>query len=146
MLLGFLGTCIYFVGGVSATYPPIITYKYWGPTQQFENDLMNLVQSDSNMVYKKTDTVGSVESGFRMYLTIDDKGKIYDLRYEKTDDGSTLLKLVGIHSNNYTKGGYQLGDKGVSELLVNYEKDLIKKLQQRPNVKLTLMPKEFSLY
>lgn len=48
ILLGFVGTCVYFVGGVSATYPPIKKYQYGASVSQFEKAFQHYVSLHAN--------------------------------------------------------------------------------------------------
>jgi hypothetical protein len=56
-------TCgaIYFVGGVSATTPPIMQYKFNGSSDQFKDGLYNQLKSDTSLKYKDERTVGNEE-------------------------------------------------------------------------------------
>jgi hypothetical protein len=52
IFLVFMGTCVYFVGGVSATFSPIRKYVFQGNVEQFGKTLEKYEKLDSNFKYK----------------------------------------------------------------------------------------------
>ncbi|MEO6522548.1 MAG: hypothetical protein ABIN91_12770 [Mucilaginibacter sp.] len=95
--------------------------------------------------------VGDSKDGFAYDFSIKDSitNDSASIRYEegyKSDLKKVKISVIGIFNTKTYKGGYGIKADGMKELLSNFDKYFIMPLKQQPNVKLTLMPKEFSLY
>jgi hypothetical protein len=152
IVFGFIGGCIYFVGGVSATYPPIRKYDCNGSVEQFGSAIQRMALSDSgiNLKISRRDSSRADDGGRDMVIKIkrDTINVLYDLVCDE-ETGQTEIKLVGAHNYNNTVGGYRTEDTGVKEFLNYFENDFLDKLNKQQGI--TLNPDKsfwgnFSLY
>lgn len=77
----FIGTCIYFVAGVSSTYHPIKKYQFSGSVVQLLSGLKSYSATNSNVSFRITDTTGSKENGYGIYMDVDVKSSQGDILY-----------------------------------------------------------------
>ncbi|TWR26550.1 hypothetical protein FPZ43_15465 [Mucilaginibacter pallidiroseus] len=124
----FCYVAIYFVVGISDTFPPIRVYNCSGRVSEFEAGIDKISKTEKNITYKITDTVGSKDNGFAMHMTIiitSAKRSIeYNIKYESND---TQTKLALIMANDWASklGGYGIKADGMYELLSVFEKKII---------------------
>jgi hypothetical protein len=140
--LGFVGSCIYFVGGISATSPPIKTYEYSGTTSQFASNIKAFVTRTPDIFYKIDDTIGNSENGYAENMTIKDStnGKKieYGLRYEKIGDDKkrpkTKISLFSIFGEDYKTGGYTMKGPGITPLLKTFDDSFLGRLRKQQHM------------
>jgi hypothetical protein len=134
-MLFCMGTCAYFVAGVSSTFPPIRQYKYTRSFNQLKQGLDNLSLVNKNMFYKITDTTGDEKTGHNYYVDIKlinhSDTILYNIVYQSTDyffkKNITEIGVVGAFDIPHSQGGYGYGDgkNGVKELVLKFEKDVL---------------------
>jgi hypothetical protein len=146
------GGCLYFVGGVSATFPPIRTYNYQGSPAQLVAGIKNLSHSDTGVSYEITSTVGSADIGLATYMTVmfkTTKRNIeYELKYE-SEDSHTKIGLIKAYDQEHNIGGYGIKATGMNEILKVFEKDFLEKLKIKQGIVLihdTSFWTNFSIY
>ncbi|WP_426669071.1 hypothetical protein ACPPVU_22965 [Mucilaginibacter sp. McL0603] len=139
ILLGFVGTCVYFVGGVSATYPPIKEYKFSGSIEQIGQFLQFFSESNPYLTYKISIRDSSnLDVSYRdIEIKLKDSSKnfSYALVCEENDDKSeTIIKLVDAFNETNNIGGYSIESQGVKELLKHFESDFIIPFQKSEHI------------
>jgi hypothetical protein len=132
-----IGGCLYFVGGVSATIPPIRTYNYAGEPAKFQSGISQLAKSDKNITYEITDTVGSEDVGFAFDTEITLKTPtrviIYQLRYQ-ADDSQTKIELIMAYDKTHNLGGYGIKALGMNDILNVFQRSILTKLEMKENI------------
>jgi len=146
------GGCLYFVGGVSATTPPIRQYKFKGSAAQFKQGLYNQIKSDTSLKNKDERTIGSKESGYAYDVTINqcEKGLCneYGLRYEDEKAGARI-SLLSAFDEGYKHGGYGIKATGMKKILSQFETNILKPLKTEQKINLvpdTSFFSTFSIY
>ncbi|RYD90732.1 MAG: hypothetical protein EOP54_23525 [Sphingobacteriales bacterium] len=128
----FVSTCAYFVAGVSAVYPPIKTYEYFGSADQFDNAIRQFADKNTDVIVKDKETIGNADNGYAIHMTLDAKDSTsnvsYNLKYEYADS-KIKVYLIGLHDWINKKGGYKIGDAGVKELLNDFENRFLLRLK-----------------
>lgn len=142
ILLGiifFLGICVYFVGGVSATFPPIRTYNCIETPGQFETAVKELTKSDTSITYNITNVVGDHNTGYATYMTLfvkTPKRTIeYEVKYEK-EEAVTKVGLIFAYDRARNLGGYGIKASGMSALLDTFEKNFLVRLKAEQKISL----------
>jgi hypothetical protein len=127
---------IHFVSQFSSTYPPIREYSYASEVDLLERLILEVINEDSTITYKKTDTVGGINNNYAYYMDIsiednNDKFK-YVIKYGNYDnsDGS-YIKLIGAFDPRNNTGGYKLENEGVTELTELFEQRIINVLEKK---------------
>ncbi|MFD0750692.1 hypothetical protein ACFQZS_11095 [Mucilaginibacter calamicampi] len=131
-----IGTCVYFVAGVSSTFPPIKTYDYKRNIDEFKSDMNKLAVSNKNILYRITDITGDSNTGYKYYFDIFIKEPKRNLQYhafyDKTDywfkDNKTEIGLVFAYDQTHSVGGYGVNATGIANLIKVFEKEIIYKL------------------
>jgi hypothetical protein len=145
-ILGFviiIGCFIHFVTGVSSTYPPIRKYEYIGDYNQFIYNIRKYTSTKSAVKFKVTDTVGSKDNGYAIYLeleTIVNQDSIqYGLKCEEYqgNKGKTIISLVEAYNKTKNTGGYSKNAKGVNPLVSNFDTNFLTPLKNSQNVQIT---------
>lgn len=133
--IGIFGV-LYFVSQFSATYPPIKEYSYNSEVVTIEQLIIKAINKDTNITYKKTETVGGINNNFAYYIdiTIEDVNDTikYDIKYGNYDnsDGS-YIKLIGAFDRRNNTGGYKIENEGVPELAELFEQRIINRLEEK---------------
>ena len=128
ILLCFVGTCVYFVGGVSATFPPIKKYVYHGGFNQLEKVLEKYSKLDSSFRFKK-------DTGFNE-IDIDMKrlgaNITYGLICKNLDDDTTVTEIDLVMAFDTTNkiGGYGIKADGMKDLLNYFDNNIIARLRK----------------
>ena len=138
LLLGFficVGIAIYFVAGVSTTYPPIRKYEFSGNINQFINEIDKNGRIDSSLKITVVDTVGNAQNSNAIYFDIELKTSKDDILYgikceENTSNNlnNTLINLVEAYDKKLNTGGYSKEAKDVGQLLDKFELIVLKPL------------------
>jgi hypothetical protein len=132
-LTGIIGAWVYFVSGISATYPPIREYDYPKSFSRFKKSMDQLVLTDKKLSYKITAANGS-NHYLTLKLTTDSNDFEYNIVYRKTDywikKDITEIGLVGAFDKNKIIGGYHYKDRGVKRLVEVFEKEFIDRLSK----------------
>jgi hypothetical protein len=134
-LAGIMGTCIYFVAGVSATFPPIKTYDYPGRITELKSKLDSLCAVNHNISYVFTDTTGGPKyrNTYAYYITVYDREPKatfeYAIKYSSTDyhfsDNKTTLSLIMAYDTIRHVGGYGIDAVGIKPLIINFDKNIM---------------------
>jgi hypothetical protein len=142
--LFFVGTCIYFVGGVSATYPPLKEYRYRGDFAQLKDDMDKLILVNENLSYIITDTTGNEKIGRKYYVTVksitNSSNIEYRFFYDKTDywfkKDITEIGLVFVFDNIHKTGGYGYEQNAieVKNLIGKFELEVLNCLPNRKTI------------
>jgi hypothetical protein len=147
VLMGFIGTCMYFVAGVSSTFPPIKKYQFSGSVNQLLSGIKEYTAINPNVSLKITDTTGNEENGYGIYIDIVVKGLkgdiLYNLKCEKSnDDGEpakTLIHLIGVfNTKNYKIGGYGNEGTGVKDMVKDFDTGFLLDLQKQQKMSIKL--------
>lgn len=140
-LICVIGFFIYFVSGVSATYPPIREYEYMGTTSQLIDGLRKYASTDSDVVFKVTDTTGYKKTGYAIYMDIKTGNIKYGLKCEEQNAEGNLRKvnisLVEALDTAQLIGGYSKGAKGIDALVDNFNSTILKALKNNQNIQIT---------
>ncbi|MDB5011376.1 MAG: hypothetical protein JWQ06_2165 [Mucilaginibacter sp.] len=143
VVIGFIGTCMYFVVGVSSTIPPIKKYEFSGSVNQLLYGINKYTSTNANVTLKITDTTGNKHDGYAIYMDIEIKSEasviIYNLKCEKdNDDGEadkTLVQLIGaFNERNYKVGGYGINGTGVKKMVNDFELAFLMGLKQQQHM------------
>jgi hypothetical protein len=129
-----LGYFVYFVSGVSSTYPPIRKYEYKGSFNQFITSIRQYTSTNSDVKFKITDTVGNKENGHAIYLNIETKTNQDSIEYgvrceeynSKGNPNLTIISLVEAYNKTQNIGGYSKKAKGVDVLVNEFELIILK--------------------
>ena len=139
-----IGFFIYFVAGVSSTYPPIKKYEYAGTINQLTTNIRNYASVNSDVSFKITDKVGSPQNGYATYGTIKTKGHGSDIEYsikcEESNSGNlikTTISLVEAYDITRNVGGYSKEAKGIEPLVNNFDVNFLTPLRNSQNIKIT---------
>jgi len=129
-----MGTCIYFVSGVSATFDPIKTYDYTGNADTLVSRLHRLAQDKKLFSIKLTDTTGIKKTGFNYYFELrwinPEADTIeYSIKLSRTDHwftkNKTVLELVEAINLTHLSGGYSQTAQGIQPLINNFDINII---------------------
>jgi len=149
IVVGFVGTCIYFVAGVSATIPPIKKYEFSGNVDQLLTGIQKFTSTNSGITFQITDKTGNKENGYGTYfdikIKIDTSILEYNLECEKSskrdDTIKTLIQLIGAHNEmNYSVGGYGINGVGVKPMVKDFEIRFLAKLKSQQYIVITPCP------
>jgi hypothetical protein len=146
VLIIIIGGFAYFVGGVSATFPPIKKYQYAGTVSQFEKKFNHFVSlhSDLKCEFSRRDSL-RYEDGSRdltIQLTRNGNAIEYSLVCDN-DSGkvvNTELKLVEAYNKTTIQGGYSAKAKGIEPLVGYLEDTLLTQFCRNESV--TINPKK----
>ncbi|MBT1696855.1 hypothetical protein KK083_08230 [Fulvivirgaceae bacterium PWU4] len=130
-----VGYMLYFVIGISSTFPSIKEYHFATSQASFEEKLTARINASNGWSLENTDTVKG-EKGDACYwasLTYQENGQHlkYDIKYCADGDDSNndkkcfLLYIVGAFDYVNKSGGYKSSDKDVSELLQVLDRALL---------------------
>lgn len=137
------GSMVYFASQVSATYPPLKEYPIDMTLNGFQYKI-RLLSADKNLNILREDKTGDGEVGYRYYRTvqlkIDSSEYRFDFNYElEKEYGETKpfinLRLIGAHDLSKNIGGSRANDKGVSQCVDVFEKNILTKLILTKNEK-----------
>ncbi len=140
-----IGGFIYFVAGVSSVSPPIKQYQYLGTVNQLLSGIQGYASTNPDVNFKITDTVGSRDTGYGIYMDVAIKKNGHDITYhlmcEKNEDNSTIVKteihLVLAFDETDKTGGYQLNGKGVKPLVDSFDTGFLVELRNKQNINIT---------
>lgn len=132
-LIMCIGTCLYFVAGVSATLPPIKQYDYEKNFNQFKSGMNEVVAANKNISYEITDTTGDAKTGYRFYISVfikEEKRTLeYHVYYDKTDflfkKNKTQLCLIFAYDQTHRLGGYGIKAFGIDNLIRVFEQKVM---------------------
>lgn len=132
-----IGTCIYFVAGVSATSDPIKIYDCSGNVDTLVRRLNELTQVNKSLSFKSTDTTGTEETGhdyyFTLYWVTPHSDTIeYSINISKTNHqfnkNKTVIELVEAINLTHLSGGYTSTSKGIQPLVAIFDSNIISHL------------------
>jgi hypothetical protein len=69
-LISLVGTCLYFVAGVSSTSPPIKQYEFNGSVHQLLTYIKAYTTVNPSVAIKITDITGNEKNGIATYMDI----------------------------------------------------------------------------
>ena len=130
------GSMVYFASQVSATYPPLKEYPIDMTLNRFEYKI-RLLSADKNLNILREPTTGDGEVGYRYHRTvqlkIDSSEYRFGFDYElERNYGETKpfinLRLIGAYDLSKNIGGSRENDKGVSQCVDVFEKNILTKL------------------
>lgn len=131
-LLIYVGRSIYLTANISATLPPIQSYRYDGAPELIVKDLMAYQASEKNLSVDVIDTLGDKQKrfGYEVIIKFVRKSDADTLRYhfkcvEDRPTNTTILKLIGAHNITNNTGGYGLNVQGMNILLKDFNTYLI---------------------
>ena len=137
-------SAIYFVTGVSSVYEPIKRYQFNGTVSQLVQKTNLYCSSNRNIVFNTEDTVGNQDNGYAFHYTVvinfNGSSTEYDLKLEETSEQKqikTIISVVGAHDYSKKLGGYKFEDKGVTDLISNFEYNFINKLNKDQNTSIS---------
>lgn len=141
--ISIIGGFIYFVGGVSSTYPPIRKYEYKGGLDQFITSIHDYASTTPTVQYEITDTVGSKDNGYATYIHIEVRNTPSDIEFElkcEEDKHSgiqtkTAISLVGAYDKTKNIGSYSKDAKDADILAKQFELTVLKRLKDSQNIK-----------
>ncbi len=136
----FVGSCIYFVAGVSGTSAPIKTYDYTENVDTLTKRLHKLTHDNKSLSFTPTDTTGTKEKGYNYYFTLHwispEKDTIeYNLALSRTDywfaKNKTIIELVEAINLTHFSGGYSEKANGMQPLINNFEINILPTLTHK---------------
>lgn len=133
-LVIIIGFFVYFVSGLSSTYPPIRKYEYKGSLNQLVTSIREYTLTNADVKFKITDTVGNKENGYAIYLNIETKTNQDSIEYglkceeynSKGNPNLTIISLVEAYNKTQNTGGYSKKAKGVDGLVNEFELNISK--------------------
>jgi len=133
--LCFIGTCIYFVGNISAQLAPIEKFNYQGDMQGLLAKIKILETVNHNIKITYSDILGNESNGFAYDITLKMKYGSHDLLYDikvksklKKDSKCELL-LIGAHDLTGKTGGYGINATGMNKLLAQFQSTILDPLK-----------------
>lgn len=134
-----IGSIIYFVSGVSATYPPIKVYQLTENVSQSVNIIQGFVSKKPGMKFSITDTTGTKEEGYAYYATLRINDSLeYSLKFEDKDGSSsfgvTNMALILAYNNVTIRGGYSKQAKGVTSIICHFDDLVINSLRKEQKI------------
>jgi len=139
-LIGFISIFVYFVSGVSSTYPPIKQYIYSGTTDQLIVGIRKYTSTNLGVTFTITDTTGNKENGYATYMNIETKNVEYSLKCEEQNsDGNlskTIVSLVFAYDRAKNVGGYSKQAKGIGALTDKFDLNVLKPLKDNQNIQI----------
>ena len=143
---------VYFVGGISATTPPIRQYKFDGSAQEFRAGINKLHKSDTTIKFKDEETVGDEVSRYAYRFKINqcenNACNEYYVKYEDEKTGSRI-SLISAFDEGYKLGGYGIKAVGIKPLLIQFETSILIPLKMEQKINLvpdTSFWSNFSIY
>ena len=133
-----IGTCVYFVAGITTVSPPIKTYNYEKGIGKLKGELIKLSNSNKNITYRVIDITGNADVGFKYYMSVfiqeANRQLEYHFFYDKTDywfkKDETQIGLVFAYDKTHNVGGYSSDANGVTSLLSVFETQVINRLHK----------------
>lgn len=141
--IGFVGSCLYLVAGVSATIPPIKKYEFSGTVDQLLSGIRKYAFADTTVTLKIIDTTGDKNTGYGIEMDIEIKSDkhilIYNLKCEKNNGDyktdNTLIQLIGaFNKKDHNVGGYGIKGVGVSKMVNEFDTVFLTKLKRQYNM------------
>ena len=140
-----IGCFIYFVSGISSTYPPIRKYEYQGSFNQLITGIRNYTLRNADVTFNITDTVGNKDNGYAIYLNIETKinqdSIEYDLKCEDYNSNGipnlTLISLIEAYNKTQNIGGYSKKAKGIDGLVNEFELNVLGFLKDNQKLHIT---------
>lgn len=149
VLIIVIGGFAYFVGGVSATFPPIKKYRYAGTVSQFEkkfNDFVSL-HSDIKCEFSRRDSMRSDDGSRDLTIELTRNGNGIEYGFVCDNDSGKVvnaeLKLVEAYNKTTIKGGYSSKADGVNELVAYLEKNILNQFQKDERDTINIKKKGF---
>jgi hypothetical protein len=119
-------------------------YSYSGGVNEFISHVKSYSSMDSNVIYKITDTIGSIRGAYKIYMDIDLKSNGRDISYgivvKNNNDNAiagTAIVLVMAIDKIALLGGYNSNAKGVKPLVSYFEANFFTPLSDSENIKIT---------
>lgn len=133
----FFGVFAYFVGGVSATYPPIKTYDYTLTDKELHKELLNVVSNNQTWTFKINDSTGQINDRryyCELYKRTPTDSLTFSIFFQKADrlfdkETKSEIGLVQAWDNIQWTGGYKMDDPHVKDLVKLFETEIISGLQ-----------------
>lgn len=148
ILLFFIGKCIYFVGGVSATIPPIKTYIYRGSVKQFYVVLEKYALSDSDSKVRILPR-GDIINGGRwidIEMVKNNANVTYSLTCSNVKNGNTSnseIELTYAGDITHNTGGYGIAAVSIKPFLNTFE-SILADLKKNQRIIINPKPASFS--
>lgn len=140
LTIAIIWVFVYFVAGVSSTYPPIEEYEYSSNVDQIAMAIKNYAANNPNVSFKITDTVGNRKDNYAIYMTIVVKIQkdsiIYSLKCEDDNFNKTNIKLVQAYNQTQNIGGYNRDAQGIKLLTEYFDHIFLIELQKQENIHL----------
>jgi hypothetical protein len=136
-----IGGFVYFVSGVSSTFPPIKQYEFNGNVKQLITGIKSFVSRNSSMKFYLTDTTGNENNGYAYYATLRINDSLeYNLKFEDQDDNILKIDvaLIFAYNNINNKGGYSDKAQGIGSIINNFNNCFIKPLSTQQNIQIRL--------
>ncbi|MFI5160764.1 MAG: hypothetical protein ACHQHN_05775 [Sphingobacteriales bacterium] len=140
----FIGGCLYFVAGVSATIPPIEIFECQGDFNQLISKMETFCSAHHNMKFEVTDRVGNQQNGYavyaNIYLVVDRDSMEYDLKFEDNSSkpNNSMISIVEAYNKTRNIVAYGKEAKQIKPLLNDFESKFLIPLQE--NQKIELIP------
>ena len=137
-LVAVVAIFLYFVNGISSTYPPIEKYQYSSNFSQFIEDLNKLSSINKDIFLKIKDTTGDKEASFAFYMKIEIRNNKndfqYDLKFEQSNFDNQLktnnfIEIIGVFDNIKNIGGYRKNFKGYEEIMAVFDSSILRPLK-----------------
>jgi len=136
-IVGFFGLFVYFVGGVSATYPPIKTYDYALTDKELYQEILNVVSKNQTWTFIISDSTGQVNDRkyyCELYKVTPTDSLTFSFFFQKADrlfdtETKSEIGLVQAWDNIQWTGGYKMDDPKVEDLVKLFDTEIISGLQ-----------------
>jgi len=144
IILIYVGKCTYQTLSISSTIPVIKEYRYNGNVDFLIANFRKYISAHPFITFKVTGVIGDKESGLGYEITINFKRNNHDLTYDikceddKLDDKLiTSLKIIAAHDLTNGTGGYGIKADGMTELINNFNSDILIPMQHEQTIKIT---------
>jgi hypothetical protein len=132
-------TAMILIYAMTRSYDPLETYRYTLTRDELEERLIQVIKSKSNLTFNLTDSTGTDETDLNYYADLIIKTGTeeyeYNFKYNKETsfwdkDVKSEICLIGAFDKIRKTGGYKTDDTDVEKLIIVFESELIKDLDE----------------
>lgn len=133
-----VGYILYFVIGISSTFPPIKEYKFDVSKVDFEQKLINRINDSQGWYFEESDSIKGINSEDCYWASLFFKRNEQHLEYIikycgdshalKNSERCLSLYVIGALDYANKSGGYKLKDKDVENLIEHLDRALLYEL------------------
>ncbi|MBB6610119.1 hypothetical protein H7F15_03630 [Pontibacter sp. Tf4] len=130
---------IYFATQLSATYAPLKSYRFSMTTEELQERLFQVVDTNPNMTLNLSDSTGTDKENRHYHADILIKGETEEYEFSisyYTKDGlwknndKSVVSLVGAFDRVNRTGGYKIDNTDIEKLITVFENQVINKIDK----------------